>query len=128
MKTSILCPVVFEKESAAQKTKQETQNVTLYDSPKTEMIFQFSQRDCERADKMASERKKRGGSTKTKYVHSAAKYSVDTRNTIGRLYAAWTGDKKKPRDFEDLLKKAGFCVTRQSLNNWRRAVEEGRDQ
>ena len=76
---------------------------------------------------MARDQGRQGEDTGVEYVYPAAGYSVDTRNTIGRLYAAWSKDGKKPRYFEDLLKKAGYRVNRPSLNNWRSAVVKGGD-
>ena len=60
-------------------------------------------------------------------VNKASSYSVDTRNTIGKLFAAWIEQKKKTGDFLALLDQAGFRITRQSLNNWRRSIVSGRD-
>ena len=60
-------------------------------------------------------------------INKASSYSVDARNTIGKLYAAWIDQNKKTSDFLSLISQAGYRITRQSLNNWRRSIVSGRD-
>ena len=60
-------------------------------------------------------------------VHNAYALSVDARNVIGRLYAAWKRAHKKPKDFEALLIDAGYQMTRRSLNNWNQAVVDDKE-
>jgi len=86
------------------------------------MILQFSNLLKKLKFNLKGQRTMISKINEAKIVESAASYSVDTRNTIGKLYQAWTSGGKKPSDFEDLLGSAGYKVTRQSLNNWRRAI------
>jgi len=58
---------------------------------------------------------------------NAYKLQMEARNTIGRLYAAWKRGGKKPREFETLLKDAGYRVSRSTLNCWSRFIDKGRE-